>query len=345
MKVTIKDVAKFAGVSIGTVSAVLNNKSTVSEESRRKVNEAIQKLGYRSNASARRLVLNRSENIAVILNGNSLSSSSYLFYAAVIKGIVRELAPTRYQVTLVPLWETGGRQTEFPAAIQNRDVDGILVLDVMEREALFRLRDLEVPIVLVDNHGEYPEFPGVDNDDETGIYKVTRHVIGLGHSRIAFINAPLSHPLGRQAWLGFKRALEESNLPILPGLLATGNIEMGSGYEAVKAILERGSDFSAVVSANDSMAIGSIRGINEAGLKVPDDVVVVGMDDIEISEHSQPPLTTVRIRREEMGRRAAQLLIGLVEGSWEGPTRIVLDNELIIRESCAARLKAISGSV
>lgn len=340
MKPTIKDVASLAQVSVGTVSAVLNNKAHVTTKNREKVLGAVSKLGYKVNPTARRLVLNRSDTLGIVMNANTMSSSSFLFYSRVTKGVMTYLAGTAYHASLAPFWDGDGRSIRLSPVVQNGEVDGLLIFDVVQQAILNKLKEIDVPLVLVDNHLAHPEECGVDNDDRAGIYKATSHLIGLGHKRIGFINAPIDHPLGRRAWEGFTEAHEEADIPLESKLTAHGDLEIDSGYRAMGQILKKGSHPTAVVSVNDSMAIGAIKALREHGLGVPGDVAIVGMDDLEISDQITPALTTVRIHRERIGLEAARMLLQRIASPGEKPARLIVDNELVVRESCGAGLRA-----
>jgi len=187
---------------------------------------------------------------------------------------------------------------------------------------------------LVGNHKNFKNLYGVDNDDFGGVYKATRYLISLGHRNIGYIGIPDSHPLGRESWCGFEKALKENNLE---EVCSYKKCQFGirSGRRAMNYLLEEKLLPTAFFCVNDYIAIGAIEELKSKGYKVPDDVSFVGMDDMELSSEIDPPLTTVRIKMEELGRVGIKKLISIINNNCRGEIKTIIDNEIVERGSCS----------
>ncbi|MCL6444397.1 MAG: LacI family transcriptional regulator [Alicyclobacillus sp.] len=331
LKASLRDVAREACVSIATASMALNNKPGVSQETRIRVEEAAARLGY---GLTRRP---HGKCLAVWVPPPVVGSMGGAhFQSIILRGVSLASEERGFQsMYIATTYGSLGEPLPVPD-LQDVDVEGIIILAATVGH-LVHAGKTRKPVVLVDTYRQFPQVPSVDNDDEGGSYLAVRHLISLGHSSIAYIGSSTAH--GIQTWQGFRRAMLEARLPIDPGMIEEVPWGPAHSHEAMLRILERGKRPTGLFCGGDELAYGAIRALQESGLSVPDDVAVVAMDDIPFSESSSPPLTTVRICIEEMGRKAVDILTRLINGEELTSTQIVLKNELVVRHSCGAKLR------
>ena len=334
MAITIKEVAREAGVSVATVSRVFTGKGPVQEETRRRVLEVAARLRYLPNAAARSLTTNKTGAIGVLLP--DLYGE---FFSEVIRGI--DLAARRhgYHVFVSSSHNDRTEVETVLRALRGR-VDGLLVMSPeADAQALQANLPAALPVTLINTPGEDSAFPTLNIDNHGGAFAMTRHLAGLGHRRIAFVQgAPGNH----DAWerrRGFLEAMSET--PETPGLTAVeipGEFSEESGYRAGIAILRLDPRPTAVFAANDAMAIGVLSALQEAGVRVPGDIAVTGFDDIPVARFLTPPLTTVRVGIAELGARALERLLDAMTGERQAHERRheVLPVSLVVRGSCGA---------
>jgi DNA-binding LacI/PurR family transcriptional regulator len=324
-RVTLEDVAREAVVSVATASMALNNRPGINAETRRRVEEAAAHLGY---AGVRRAPGRR---IGVWMPDQSAADQ---YQAMLLRGVSLASAEAGYQTVYITT--TLGRYREPVPVPDPRDLDiqGIIVPSGPSLGHLARLASFPGLTVLVDSHGLFPHCPSVDNDDEGGAYIATQHLTGLGHEVIGYVGGAAAH--NTLTWRGFRRALAEAGRVIYPELTFDGSWSTQRGYRSATRMLEAPRRPTAVFCAADILAFGVIHAFQEHGLRVPEDVAVVSMDDVELAAHFNPPLTTVRVPIQEMGATAVRMLVGLLDGTWTEPTRIVLPDSLIVRRSCGA---------
>lgn len=330
--VTISQVADRAGVSIQTVSRVLNNRPDVAPETRLRVQQIISELGYQPYAMARGLASKRTYALGLI----TLDFNDYSF-TQIVTGAQSEIQQHGYFFMLGSTKCDPQQEPEYLRLLTERHVDGVLFARAgseYDDEHLLNLQKGGVPIVTTGYYHPGADFTAIDIDNVSGAKKATHCLIEAGHRRIAMITGPeqIKSTIDRNQ--GFYTALGEANLNIDPDLVAGGDWTHRSGYYAMKSILEKHKSFCAVFAHNDRMAIGAIRALREAGLRVPQDVSIVGYDDIPEAEFADPPLTTVRQPMYEVGKLAARLLVQLIEDANSQHTQQLLDTELVIRSSC-----------
>lgn len=338
-RVTLRDVATEASVSTGTASHALNGSPLIRPETRERVLEAAQRLNYVPDRNAARLLHGRSECIAVAFAPSELSPAiaDATFYALVVRGITAVLEEHGYTLRLVRLDEAAlaamqdGRRRPLSA----QDVDGLIVLNWQDSALLARLRAMGVPLVAVDASGAYPDVPSVDNDDRGGVALGVDYLISLGHRRIALLNDKLSTPFGREALAGYMQAHEQHDLVVAPWLLRTSDFSVASGRQAMAELLASKQRPTAVFAVDDETAVGAMQAIQEAGWRVPQDVSVVGMDDIPLAAAVRPALTTVRIDTEALGQRAAEMVLRVIDGTDPVSGHVVLPTQLVVRDSAA----------
>ncbi|MBO9598600.1 MAG: LacI family DNA-binding transcriptional regulator [Cohnella sp.] len=326
MKVNIYDVAKESGLSVVTVSRVLNNAPSVRESNRSKVLKAVEELGYRPNASARSLAKGRTGVI-----GLTLTTLHDAFLDAVVKEVADRLAEQGYFLALsvTPSYEASHR-----SLFRQDRVDGVILLSPVEEDAYVReLKQNGIPFVMIDNQHRNPDVASVLVDNFQGGYAATKHLIELGHRDIAHIRGAEPFLSSSERERGFETAMRDARLT--PYRVEQGSFDIESGYEIASRWIETGKLPTAVFAADDYMALGVIDACKNAGVKVPDELSVVGFDDQLLASQLRPQLTTVRQPARELGGIGTEIVLGLIDGSAQGRETIVLQPELIVRASTA----------
>ena len=323
--------ARAAGVSVPTASQALNGRARISAETRRRVADAARRLHYTPHAAARRLILGRSDSVAIVPGSNMTGIFSDLFYRAVLTGVGGVFQDAGYRLLITPPLRSASQPPQFVHMAGGREVDGVLIAGVVDGRWVRETMDAGTPVVLLDNHLPGLRVPAVVNDNAGGASRATRHLADLGHTRIGFVGAAVDYPFGRETHDGYRRALADAGLPLDAALEMLIPIDADRAREAAAALLSRAHPPTAIFAATDLLALSAITVARERGLAIPEDLSVVGMDDIDLAAVTNPPLTTVRIAKEEMGRRAAQMLVDLIAGTAAAPGVVVLPNELIVR--------------
>jgi DNA-binding LacI/PurR family transcriptional regulator len=338
---TLNDIAATVGVAPMTVSRVLNRSGYVSEETRERVMQAVKAMNYRRNGLARNLKRQRTETVGLVLGDISNPYSTELANA------VRENLSARGYGLFICISEHSAKEdiTAFQALVDH-NVDGIIVATRSNREGDEYLRDIvdsNMPVVVVGRDFQHEAADHVSADNLTGGFEATRHLIDLGHSRIGFIGATLSNRSNLKRMQGYLNALEAHGIEIDERLI-TGRKEAVSGvpgystermgYEGMKRLLSLPNRPTAVFARNDFTAIGAMTAIKEASLSIPEDIAIVGFDDIPLAVHTSPPLTTVRQPMRLQGQLAAEMLLKRITS--DDPIareERILNCELIIRGS------------
>lgn len=329
-KVTIVDVAEEAGVSYSTVSRVINNYEFVKPSTRRRVQQAMKQLGYTPNQHARSLAGGHSQIIGLLV---PTLDNSYM--GEIIRGIDEELAMVEYDLMLYTTHRNKGKESNYVKTITNGLVDGLLLIVPLTPIAyLDALKVQNFPYVLIDQVDQENSSPVIDATNRQGAYDATRYLIALGHTRIGFVVGLRALSSAEQRLEGYKAALADSGIPYNPALVVEGDFLQPSGYTAAQELLALPELPTAIFSSNDVMAFGVMDALRDRGLRIPEDISVVGFDDIPHASLSHPKLTTVRQPLDQMGRIAARLLLDQIENPGLPVRRITLETELIIRESC-----------
>lgn len=333
MKTTIHDVAALAKVSIATVSRVISNPSLVKKETREKVQNVMEKLNYYPSAAARNLSIGVSKKIAVIYP----YSPEFIFFknpflGATLGGIAEVALKYGYRIILE--FDDKNRK-HLEKLYYEGHVDGLLITNIKRDDNHIRyLMDKNIPIVLLNQYDEDDSFY-VDCDQEKGAFLATSHLINLGHKDIAVLRASLNSIFSLNRLQGYKSALLEAGIKYNKSLIMEDNVEADeiTGYNLTKQLLKKGIQFSAIFAFGDPMALGSIRALNEDGFSVPQDISVVGYDDIPLATVMQPSLTTVKQRAKLKGFESATMLINIIEKREIQNKRILIPTELVVRES------------
>ena len=329
----IRDVARAAGVSIATVSRVLNNHELVSVETVRRVMQAVNDCDYWPNEAAKSLITNRSNAFGVLLP--DLYGE---FYSEIIRGIDLQARQARYQILLSSHHANNEDVFNAARAMLGR-VDGLILMtpDSASSEVVERVRK-RLPIVLLNPSFTANGCGSVAIDNVTGAHAAAQHLLQLGHRDIAIIAGPAGNVDAGERLRGFLTALRESGLDPERTHVEAGDFREAAGRAAGHAILTRRPRPTAVFATNDSMAIGLLGAARELRVQIPEDLAVIGFDNVVIARYLNPPLTTVTVDAFELGRKAAEMMLATVETANEQPPeRAVLPAVLTVRESCGAR--------
>lgn len=307
--VKLEMVAQAAGVSPSTVSRILNGTAVVSEAKKQAVNEAIAKLGFVPNPIARGLAGGRTFSIGVITQ--SIDSP---FYGGALRGIEEALAPDGYSPLFVSGHWDAAQEARCIDVLRSRRVDGIIVLTGRLSDKALKACAKTLPVVVTGRALKAPGLFALNFDNFEGGQLATRHLLDLGHRQIAFIAGDDGHPDATERHRGYRAALEAAGVAYDPALVVPGRYYEESGRLAVERLLDSGRPFTAIFSANDQMAQGAALGLYRRSLRVPDDISIIGFDDLAQSAYALPPLSTVRHPAVEMGRLAASAMLQLLRG-------------------------------
>lgn len=336
-KMTIDKVAELAYVSRSVVSRVLNNHPNVSDEARRRVLEVVKEHDYRPSAAARSLATERTFEIGVLTPRRGRDAFANSFWPLLHSGIFEQCLERGYFVAL-SMVSAEVKEDLDQHLLRNKRFDGyILVTQEVAEQMANLVQTHDTPFVLIGRDPDSPIPYSVDVDNFGGAYEVTRHLHGLGHDRIAAILGSLDMQESVDRRDGYHRALEEAGLPIEDEWVAVGDYSGQSGYEIMDQWLESNLEATAVFCASDTMAMGALLALQQAGVAVPKDLAVVGFDDLPLSKYTVPPLTTVHQPISEKGRWAANLLIDQIEGKKVEQQHVSLEPELKVRASCGGK--------
>ncbi|MGQ9907356.1 MAG: LacI family DNA-binding transcriptional regulator [Candidatus Flexifilum sp.] len=331
-RVTLKDVAQFAGVSVTTVSNVVRGWPYIAEETRQKVQEAIRELRYSPHPIAQGLRTGQMQTIGFIVP--YLSNPYFGDIVNVVEDIAQE---HHYSVIIFSSHEDFQRQTESIRRATNRLIDGLLIAPIAAAQPFdSTFTELTIPTVVIDRVPDGYTGPSCAlNNFQVGLL-ATRHLCELGHRRIAHLAGPLTVRGARERAEGYRQALHEFGLTYERVDQSSTAWNCEDGYRQMRSLLAEGDPPTAIFAGNDLLAIGAMHALDEAGLSCPDDLSIVGVDDIEVGAYIQPTLTTVRQPLREMARAGIDLLLDLIHQRHEGPTQVTLEPTLIVRHSTAA---------
>lgn len=328
---TIKDIAKKAGVSASVVSRALNNKYGVSEKTRAKIIRIARELEYYPNVLARSLVTRKTETIGVVI-----ADISEPFYSRIIKGMYTVADRVGYTLLFSNSYESLEKTNILHKMVDSERVDGLVIIGSNIRETDFVLNLLKerIPFVLVERRLEDPTVNCLWVENEEGARQATDYLIEKGHTRIAHISGTQDIQVAIDRLAGYKRALADANIPFNPEFVRTGNFLHEGGYRATKELLQMASRPTAIFAGNDTMAYGALQAISEFGLAIPDEIAVIGFDDLEFSVLTNPPLTTIHQPRFEMGKKAIDILLQLLTGEEESSgVKAAFPTQLVVRRS------------
>lgn len=329
--VTIMDVAAHAGVSYSTVSRVVNDYEFVKADTREKVQNAMAELGYVANLKARSLAGGRSNMIGLLVF--DLENS---YFTEVVRGIDAEVSRIHYDMVISTTHQRLDREQAYVTQLASGMVDGLIIMLPQNIDSwLEPLRQRQTPYVLIDHESGLGQGHVIRTTNRRGARQATDYLLDLGHRRIGLVTGTPTVQSGRERIEGFEQAFAGRNLSIDSDLIVQGDFDQASGYVAALQLLQYRTPPTAIFALNDAMAIGVLEAAEKVGLTVPDDLSIIGFDDIPEASYIRPQLTTVRQPQREIGRTATRLLVDLIEQNEERPglETITLETELIIRKS------------
>ena len=333
---TLEDIALQAGVSRSTVSRVVNESPNVRDDVRQRVLDVIEQTGYQPHAAARALASQRSGTIGLVLPHSVSFVFTDPYFSHLTKGIAQ--ACNQYGLSMA-LFLVGTKEDEhsiFPRLARKGFLDGVIVQSGHDGEQwmMGRFVDAHIPMVVAGRPFRSDNVSYVDTDNVNAAYGAVSHLMRLGRQRIALISGPSTSTVGLDRREGYQRALSDGGRATEKALMVEGNFSEESGRQAMRQLLNARPD--AVFATSDMMAVGAMRVVREAGLRVPQDVAFVGFDDLPFASVADVQLTTVRQPVAQFGAKAVELLRDLIENGVEPPRHITMDTELVIRGSCGA---------
>ncbi|MNC21565.1 putative HTH-type transcriptional repressor ExuR [compost metagenome] len=330
MNVTIKDIARLAQVSHTTVSRALNDSPLINSETKEKIKQLAQEMGYTPNFSAKSLVMDRSYNIGLFFSTLNTGTSAGFFYETVrgINSVVKDA----YNLVV-----RGIDDYEHYRSIHRKSFDGVIVMSQSAKDDPFlhHLSEAGIPHIVLNRKVEGLKAINILSDDSHGSYRVVNHMIKKGHRRIAIISGKQNFHSTVERRDGFVRALQDAGIELKESYQVGASYDLKSGYTAMLQLLELPERPTAVFCMNDDMAVGAVKAVFDAGLQVPGDVSVAGLDDSMFSAYLSPALTTVKRPIEEISRQGALVLLESIEQKTLAPDTIYLRTELVVRESVA----------
>lgn len=329
MRVTIKDIARAVGVSHTTVSRALRDSEEIRPETRARIRAVAESMGYRPNLVARALQGRRTQTLGVVV-----TRLSDPFHTEVVQGIEKVAQAHGYGLLLSLSHEDPAKERAIVEMLAAKQVDGIIVAaSRLGSRYLPMLEALRIPIVLINSHQTGPYAYSVATDNVHGGYLATRYLIDLGHRAIAYIGNRRGGRSNQDRYRGYRQALREVGLSPRPEWVVKGDGRVGAGEAAMRRLLEVSPRPTAVFCYNDLTAIGALRAAVQAGIRVPEDLSIIGFDGLEEGSYVIPALTTVAQPRQQLGRLAAEMLLEILSGR-PSPRRILLQGTLLERASC-----------
>lgn len=332
-RATLKDVAERAGVSIATVSYVLNNKKTVSLSTKSKVYSAIEELNYVPDLNARSLSSNKSKLIGVVIPQTEPGSKLMLqndFYGEIIGSIEYYARREGYHVLI----SASDVDESYLTLTRERNLDGIIVIGMYPDEFYQQMKKTQIPIVLVDSYCNDHYYHSVRIDDAYGSYLATNYVLKQGHKQVAFLCGQIKeNGVIKKRLMGYQQALAEAEIEFDKALVYEGNVDYDSGIALAKRVCTDQKGVTAIVTSADILAVGAMKGLYELGISVPHDMSVIGFDDLEISRYFTPGLTTVRQGITKKGKEAVKLLLENIHDPDMTKREIIIPVSLVERES------------
>jgi len=327
--ITLKMVAEKAEVSVNTASRAINNKPDINLETKKRVIQIAKELGYVRNATAVALRTRKTGTIGVVIADNRNP-----FYAEVLSGMEEAAREKNYHIILANTQRDYQKEEEAINLLLAKRVDGLLIAPVQDRDDdIKNLIDANIPFVVVGRDFKNIEVDAIYNDEVKGGFLATEYLIKKGHKRIALIDGFLYKSPAKGRLEGYKKALNKYRISLDESLISVGDINIEDGYERTKQMLEKNLDFTAIFAYNDMMAFGAMQAIKEKGLRIPEDIGLIGYDDILFSSLISPALTTIRLKKQELGVKSVKLLFSRINGNRKKTKKVMLGVELVVRET------------
>lgn len=332
-RMTIKDVAREANVSVATVSYVLNGKDNISSDTQQRVRNAVTKLGYVTNLSARSMTTNESRLIGVVIPQTEPGERLLFhnaFYSEMVGSIEYHARQQGYHILI-----TGSNADEdYLRIVKQRDLEGLIIVGIYPDAFYSELKKSQIPIVLVDSYCQDFYFHNVQINDRYGGYLATRHLLECGHREIAMVTSELrSGGVSDSRFNGYKDALLEYGVPFRKEYVYEANVDFESAKEQARKIVNSKQPVTAVFAYADLMAVGLIKEFSNLGIRVPEDISIVGFDDLDLARLCIPSLTTVHQDIQEKGAKAVGILLSDIKGTSQGKQEVVLPISLVSRDS------------
>ncbi len=338
MSATIRDVARRAGVSIKTVSRVLNGSPRVTEDTRQRVMAAIDALDFHPNAAARALVLRKSRTIGLVI-----ADITNPFFPEIVRGVEDVANRHNYNVILCNTDENPDKERCYINLIREKQGDGIILAGSrIGADEVVALARKGIHVVVINGDVRHPRVGVVAVANEERAHEAVSHLARMGHTRIAYISGSPMSSSNAERLQGYRRGHDDNGIPLDESLVVQAGPTREGGFAAMSCLLNIPARPTAILAYNDLQAIGAMEAIKEHGLTVPRDIAVIGFDDIQLASFTTPPLTTFRMPKYEMGMRAAEMLIGMIISRTVRESRLVVDPELVIRESCGYRQSVLT---
>jgi LacI family transcriptional regulator len=340
-RVTITDVARASGLSVATVSRVLSGYEFVKESTRSRVMEVVQQLGYVASLPARSLAGGRSRTIGLLVPNLDIG-----YVGTITQGIDRALTTANCDLVLYTSHRQQSKETYYVNTITNGITEGLLLVAPQYASTyLAKLYESNFPYVLIDQADASGNSSMVEATNYQGAYEATRYLCKLGHTRIAFITGAFDVWSAVERLRGYKAALADCGLPLIQELILKGDYQQQGGYEVTKQVLDTVHPApTAIFASNDNSAFGAMDAARERGLRIPEDISIIGFDDIPQASLVYPKLTTVRQPLEQMGQVAAEMLLERIMDPSRPPQRVTLATQLVVRDSCAPCLLPVRES-
>jgi DNA-binding LacI/PurR family transcriptional regulator len=334
-RVTLEDVAKQAGVSLATVSRVVNDYPHVSAKVRQQVQDVIDQLGYNPNYIARSLATQRTGNIGLVFPNSIHNFFTDPYYPRLTEGIAHACNENDYTLSLFIFHTEELEKKLIPRLTGGGLVDGIIVQSTgIDDDVLFEIKEGNVPFLVAGRPLNLEDAHYIDVDNVAGAYNVVAHLIQNGRTSIGMITGAMNTAAGLDRLQGYKRALADRNIPVDDSKIAQGNFTEESGYYGAKTLITGNGAIDAIFSASDTMAVGALKALREQSLSVPEDIALVGFDDLPPAKSVVPSLTTIRQPIRRFGIKAVEMLIDIINNGQTTPQQMILSTELIVRESC-----------
>lgn len=332
--ITIKDIAKLAGVSPSTVSRVMSDNPKISAETSRKVRDIMDKLGYQPNIIAKSLVSRTTHTLGIMLPRPAEELFRNDFFGELLRGVVTQSTRMGYELLLTTATSEQDELGTISRLVRSRRVDGIVLLGSRCGDPLISyLQQEKFPFVLVGRSDDYSDVLMVDNNNVQASYDATEHLIAQGHTRIGFVSGPPNLTLSHDRLKGYEQALLEYGLSTRPDWIIEGEFLQESGFRAMSLIMNLPERPTAFVVIDDNVAFGVMRGLEELGSRVPEDFSLVSFNNIPLADLASPPLSSIDIGTYQLGFTAVQALLRLVQGEPFHQNPIIIPHRLVVRES------------